>query len=1785
MLSAAMVFTSLSFGSGFTAHAIPVPDSKPYPNDAYYRKETLQPYGSNLQVDELKNWSPSNDPDARYNRSRVPLKERVTGPLVNNTASTEAKVVSLALTNGDAATGKSQGGDSATVYAFTNYQYVDVMNYWGGSSADGPIAIPTPEHIDAAHRNGVAATGTIFFPWGDSQFTQEAVNQFTEQDAAGNFIVADKMFEMAEYYGFEGFFINQESNISQSSATKLREMLAYIQENKPEGFIMQWYDAMTPSGSVSNLDQVNSQNIGMIQEGDTRYNDQVFLNFNWNSTKIKTSINTMAGAGRDRFDILATWENFPYSKDPGRISDLTNATNGIDGKLGTSLGFLGPSNTLVSASSPSDFQNNTDLNMWVNSAHDPRVDYDPSKDVGRNFPGVATVIADKTPILGTDFVTHFTAGNGYKFYEDGKVVRNREWYNRSMTDVMPTWKWIVESEGSKLQPEIDYSTAYWAGTSLKVAGQLDAGKPNHVKLYSSQLDIMPYSDLEVIYKESDAGVMQVGLCFGNTYDDKNFTFIDLNGEDAGNGWKKAVVDLSPYAGKTAIAISLKFSSDAAISSYSANVGKLAITTDTSAPGDVTKVTLDEYRYSDASHAEARLYWNEASGADYYKVYRIKADGSREMIGAVPNNAYYVSTFAQDGSEEGFDFEVVPITIYGTEGGSAKTHFNWDYNGVGDLVEVPGEDSGPNIAAGKPAVASNPSSSNGTAVKLTDGLKDRDHKWDSGGSAGIATIDLGKDMEVARFVLYHANNPDSREAWTYNTMDFEILYAADNGGKLITGDNTESQQLVYSSGLTFVSAGPKAKITGNTKDITNINLSTPITARYIQLKITRSCNSQWNSVRVPEMEVYSKPGKLYDTNINTENVYIRNNSGNGSDFIQIINVPFETMTGMGMSGNVTTESKGTVRIYDSLTAQTPVKTVSPTDTSGIITINDFTLKPEGGVLYFTVQNSQSGKDESLRIGIPYNAETGNFVPEVTDPEAEVQIPAESVHIQNNKYHGTVVIQNIPVGSRAKFFAAQNDLFPTLTSSVAQEVRLMRNGNAKIIQNRVELDVNGGSIWVEIFRNGKQISERFELTYGALDTLSIDMTKLEDLVNKYDGRTESAYSAGYDGYAAAMEKAKEALANGITGAGYEEKQTKLDALCDELQAAVDAMVRKPAYRTIEKNVDPAGMETALKLLAEDGVTEITDATIGDTVLVSVEAPEGYEFAADSVKVMDGAVPVEFAPVDAAQAKSITSAAVKARIAAQAADADKLTSQLYSFTMPRGSQDAPITVSVTFTEIPAVLDPSVLSVAVSPKTASLKFGETKQFTATVSVKDGAPETVRWTVTGNKDKTTQIDANGLLTVGAKETSAKLTVKATSTENVSKFDTAEVTVTPYVPDPDEPNPPEEPDDTYSISGQILEHDGTPAVGAAVTLMQGGAIATTVTDANGEYQFTGIEPGFYNVKAQAAGENRFKTTLVEIVDHNVTKVEIRLPKEPKNSEVNVNNDVPAIVAGGLDDIAESLTIPEGSSSITVKLDIASQKDPEQKAPVDDLAAKDNKEVGLYLDISLLRQIDSGTPENIGGNNSHLIEIKVPFETKGKRGITVYRTHDNDTTALKQGGSGERYELSDGMVTIFASKFSTYAIGYDKAGGIDPAPSRPSTSGGSSYYPSRIDENWIFVRPQGMGTVTPGDCTAYDGDDKTFTFTPDSGHKVGKVLLDGEEVATDGKSYTLRNITNPHTLTVIFVQDTAAENESSKPADPIKPDATPNAPTGVETPSLALLMGIVLMGGYFLARRARSVRKH
>ena len=88
-----------------------------------------------------------------------------------------------------------------------------------------------------------------------------------------------------------------------------------------------------------------------------------------------------------------------------------------------------------------------------------------------------------------------------------------------------------------------------------------------------------------------------------------------------------------------------------------------------------------------------------------------------------------------------------------------------------------------------------------------------------------------------------------------------------------------------------------------------------------------------------------------------------------------------------------------------------------------------------------------------------------------------------------------------------------------------------------------------------------------------------------------------------------------------------------------------------------------------------------------------------------------------------------------------------------------------------------PAVISVAVTPKTASVEKGTTGQFEALVAVTGGAAQTVAWAVTGKNSSSTSINASGLLAVAADETAATLTVTATSTIDDTKSDFATVTV------------------------------------------------------------------------------------------------------------------------------------------------------------------------------------------------------------------------------------------------------------------------------------------------------------------------------------------------------------------------------------------------------------------------
>lgn len=84
------------------------------------------------------------------------------------------------------------------------------------------------------------------------------------------------------------------------------------------------------------------------------------------------------------------------------------------------------------------------------------------------------------------------------------------------------------------------------------------------------------------------------------------------------------------------------------------------------------------------------------------------------------------------------------------------------------------------------------------------------------------------------------------------------------------------------------------------------------------------------------------------------------------------------------------------------------------------------------------------------------------------------------------------------------------------------------------------------------------------------------------------------------------------------------------------------------------------------------------------------------------------------------------------------------------------------------------TVTNVTVSPTTATVNKGNMLQLNAVVETTNFAPTSVVWTVNGVNST---VDANGLLSVGAGETTETLTVTATSTFDDSKKGTANITV------------------------------------------------------------------------------------------------------------------------------------------------------------------------------------------------------------------------------------------------------------------------------------------------------------------------------------------------------------------------------------------------------------------------
>ncbi len=374
----------------------------------------------------------------------------------------------------------------------------------------------------------------------------------------------DKLIEVAAVYGFDGWFINQETEgtdeepLTKDHAERMQEFLSYYKEKAPELELV-YYDSMTVEGKMDWQNALNEKNAAYLKDEEGRAAaDEMFLNFWWTTEKLapeellKSSAEFAAQQGIDPYDLYAGID----LQSNGYATPINwSLFERLEGGTYTSLGLYCPSWAYFSAGTVQDFWKQENK-LWVNSKGDPSAAVSPAGDT--DWRGVSTYIVERTAITELPFVTNFSAGNGYGFYKNGQLISMLDWNNRSISDVLPTYRYIIkDGEGNKLSADLDVGDAYYGGNSLIVRGNMVAGAESVIKLYSAGLTVPEGMVFTTTVKSRGA---EIALDAVVSLEDGSEAVL-TGDRKAGEEWTTISYDTTELAGKTIRAISYKLKSD------------------------------------------------------------------------------------------------------------------------------------------------------------------------------------------------------------------------------------------------------------------------------------------------------------------------------------------------------------------------------------------------------------------------------------------------------------------------------------------------------------------------------------------------------------------------------------------------------------------------------------------------------------------------------------------------------------------------------------------------------------------------------------------------------------------------------------------------------------------------------------------------------------------------------------------------------------------------------------------------------------------------------------------------------------------------------------------------------------------------------------------------------------------------------------------------------------------------------------------------------------------------
>lgn len=643
-----------------------------------------QPESSYWFPQQLLDWNAQEDPDLMHNISHVPLAQRAAKEAltpVNDTQNFDTQVMAISIMNSSTSGNAPHGLNKVNCNTFTYWQYVDKLVYWGGSSGEGLIVAPSPDVTDLGHKNGVPVIGTVFFPQSAHGGKLEWLDTFLQSPDGKTFPLADKLIEVAATYGFDGWFINQESEgteeapLTKEYADKMQAFIKYFKEKAPEVELV-YYDSMTEEGKMDWQNALTDKNDAYMAEG---LADSMFLNFWWTEDELakdellKSSREKAEKQGIDPYSLYAGVDVQANGYlTPIRWDLFEAAAN----ETHVSLGLYCPSWAYSASSGLDEFQDKENA-LWVNSKQDPSAKVEYTSDT--QWHGVSSYVVEKTPLTELPFTTNFSVGNGYSFFEKGEQISKLDWNNRSIGDILPTYRWMIEHEGdNSLKATFDVGSAYYGGNSLKFRGKMGKDTASTIKLYSADLPL----EEGVIYTTTAKATNETALDAVLTFDDGSTETL-AGDKKVGTDWTTVTYDVSKFAGKKIRSISYKVASTEENPGYEIFFGNISIYREADVTtAKVSNLKIDGQEFDeDAMYAGARLSWDVEGEVPYYEVYRVNQDKTLSLLGVSNTNSFYVNTLPRTDETNKTVFHVVPVTMTLAQGEATEATMDWPDNSL------------------------------------------------------------------------------------------------------------------------------------------------------------------------------------------------------------------------------------------------------------------------------------------------------------------------------------------------------------------------------------------------------------------------------------------------------------------------------------------------------------------------------------------------------------------------------------------------------------------------------------------------------------------------------------------------------------------------------------------------------------------------------------------------------------------------------------------------------------------------------------------------------------------------------------------------------------------------------------------------------------------------------------------------------------------------------------------------------------------------------------------------